>query len=59
MSRRAILSRSRDDLTMDGGDKLETEEEDVWFVKEKLYKVGDVGLLRKIKYKGNLSLINI
>ena len=40
VSRRAILSRSRDDLTMDGGDKLETEEEDVWFVKEKLYKVG-------------------
>merc|ERR550519_3109183 len=38
VSRRAILSRSRDDLTMDGGDKLETEEEDVWFVKEKLYK---------------------
>lgn len=33
VSRRKILNRSRDDLTMD------QEEEDVWFSKDKLYKV--------------------
>lgn len=33
VSRRKILNRSRDDLNMD------QEEEDIWFSKEKLYKV--------------------
>ena len=42
VSRRKILSRSRDDLNLDcdsfrpGENK---EEEDVWYAKEKLYKV--------------------
>lgn len=36
VSRRRILSRSRDDLTQAA--QLE-EEEDVWYQKDKLYKV--------------------
>lgn len=37
VSRRKILSRSRDDLHLDGP-MPDQEEEDVWFQKEKLYK---------------------
>ena len=37
VSRRKILSRSRDDLNM--ADYPEQEEEDVWYQKDKLYKV--------------------
>ncbi|KAF7273691.1 hypothetical protein GWI33_013604 [Rhynchophorus ferrugineus] len=40
VSRRRILSRSRDDLHMDSGFQPPEEEEDVWYQKEKLYKVG-------------------
>lgn len=36
VSRRKILSRSRDDLTLE---TLTVEEEDVWYHKEKLFKV--------------------
>ena len=41
VSRRKILSRSRDDLHLDGGahNPGEPEEEDIWYNKEKLYKV--------------------
>ena len=41
VSRRKILSRSRDDLHLDGGahNPGEPDEEDIWFNKEKLYKV--------------------
>jgi len=38
VSRRKILSRSRDDLHLDGGVTGEQDEEDVWYNKEKLYK---------------------
>merc|ERR1712110_1042394 len=40
VSRRKILSRSRDDLHLDGGahNPGEPDEEDIWFNKEKLYK---------------------
>ena len=36
VSRRRILSRSRDDLNMEA---YQEEEEDVWYKKEKLYSV--------------------
>ncbi|KAL1464827.1 hypothetical protein WDU94_004440 [Cyamophila willieti] len=41
VSRRRILSRSRDDLNLDvvPGFGNQEEEEDVWYQKEKLYKV--------------------
>lgn len=38
VSRRKILNRSRDDLNMD------QEEEDIWFSKDKLYKVSGIFL---------------
>lgn len=38
VSRRRILSRSRDDLTQAFATQVE-EEEDVWYQKDKLYKV--------------------
>ena len=37
VSRRKILSRSRDDLNMDNS--YFKEEEDIWYQKDKLYKV--------------------
>ena len=37
VSRRKILSRSRDDLNMEAPPD---EEEDIWYNKDKLYKVG-------------------
>jgi len=37
VSRRKILSRSRDDLNMEGNN-MQEEEEDVWFQKDKLFK---------------------
>ncbi len=48
VSRRKILSRSRDDLNMEdtfrpGGGNSRAEEEDVWYQKEKLYKVTKLG----------------
>ena len=36
VSRRKILNRSRDDLNID------QEEEDIWFQKDKLYKVSSI-----------------
>ena len=38
VSRRKILSRSRDDLNLEAPAQAE-DEEDVWYQKEKLYKV--------------------
>ena len=38
VSRRKILSRSRDDLNLEGPVPAD-DEEDVWYQKEKLYKV--------------------
>jgi hypothetical protein len=37
VSRRKILSQSRDELSFEL--KLEEQEDDVWFTKEKLFKV--------------------
>lgn len=42
VSRRKILSRSRDDLNLDSTFIAQEEEEDVWYQKDKLYKVGCV-----------------
>lgn len=45
ISRRRILSRSRDDLNLDSGVGFPVqveEEEDVWYNKDKLYKVWPV-----------------
>ena len=39
VSRRKILSRSRDDLNHTEAPAQAEEEEDVWYQKEKLYKV--------------------
>lgn len=39
VSRRKILSRSRDDLNLDTAYQQQGEEEDVWHQKEKLFKV--------------------
>ena len=39
VSRRKILSRSRDDLNHTEAPAQTEEEEDVWYQKEKLYKV--------------------
>jgi hypothetical protein len=43
VSRRKILSRSRDDLNLDiGYGQQVEEEEDVWYQKDKLFKVGGI-----------------
>lgn len=39
VSRRKILSRSRDDLNLDSTYQQQGEEDDVWHQKEKLFKV--------------------
>lgn len=39
VSRRRILSRSRDDLNLDSAFVMQEEEEDVWYQRDKLYKV--------------------
>lgn len=47
VSRRKILSRSRDDLNIQSPFQQQDEEEDVWYQKEKLFKViGKVLLCR-------------
>ncbi|XP_021915700.1 uncharacterized protein LOC110827886 isoform X2 [Zootermopsis nevadensis] len=38
VSRRKILSRSRDDLNLDSAFVMQEEEEDVWYQRDKLYK---------------------
>lgn len=42
VSRRKILSRSRDDLNLDQTFTQQEEEEDVWYQKDKLYKVSKI-----------------
>jgi hypothetical protein len=39
VSRRRILSRSRDDLNLDSTYVMQDEEEDIWYQRDKLYKV--------------------
>jgi len=43
VSRRKILSRSRDDLNLDQTFTQQEEEEDIWYQKDKLYKVSRCG----------------
>jgi hypothetical protein len=43
VSRRRILSRSRDDLNLDSTFVMQEEEEDVWYQRDKLYKVSRPG----------------
>ena len=45
--RRAILSRSRDELHLSGGAQTSSPEPDQWFVKEKLYRDHIVEVLSK------------
>lgn len=45
VSRRKILSRSRDDLNLDSTYQQQAEEEDVWHQKEKLFKVRVKGMI--------------
>lgn len=43
VSRRKILSRSRDDLNLDQKTYMQQEEEeDIWYQKDKLFKVSNV-----------------
>lgn len=39
VSRRKILSRSRDDLNLEQQYQQQEDEDDVWYQKDKLYKV--------------------
>ena len=43
VSRRKILSRSRDDLNTEQP-AMQEEEEDVWYQRDKLYKVSNWGI---------------
>ena len=52
VSRRKILSRSTDDLNLEGPVANEPEEEDVWFNKDKLYKVR----IKLIKFEISIDL---
>ena len=47
VSRRKILSRSRDELHSDIYFMNEDDDEDIWYSKEKLYRVSEV-----LKYVG-------
>jgi len=47
VSRRAILSRSRDELHLSGGAQTSSPEPDQWFAKEKLYRDHIVEVLSK------------
>ena len=51
VSRRKILSRSRDDLNLEA--PPQEEEEDIWYNKDKLYKV------RTIRRNASISCIRI
>lgn len=42
VSRRKILSRSRDDLNLDQAYMQMDDEEDIWYQKDKLFKVSGI-----------------
>lgn len=53
VSRRKILSRSRDDLNVDQTfvqHQQQQFEEDVWYQKDKLFKVSDEDCAREFEY---------
>ena len=56
VSRRKILSRSTDDLNLEAPGLNEPEEEDVWFNKDKLYKVGKDQQFRALDFLPFLSI---
>lgn len=45
VSRRKILSRSRDDLNLEHQYQQQDDEEDIWYQKDKLYKVSSSSAL--------------
>jgi hypothetical protein len=49
VSRRRILSRSRDDLNLDSAYVMQEEEEDVWYQRDKLYKVRGTSSLSTLR----------
>lgn len=49
VSRRKILSRSRDDLNLEHQYVQQEEEEDIWYQKDKLYKVSVSRELRPLR----------
>ena len=55
VSRRKILSRSRDDLNLEA--PPQEEEEDIWYNKDKLYKVRTIS--RHIKSSAPKSCIRV
>ena len=48
VSRRKILSRSRDDLNLEAPPE---EEEDIWYNRDKLYKVSDTEMMKNIIFQ--------
>ena len=48
VSRRKILSRSRDDLNLEAPPE---EEEDIWYNRDKLYKVSDTERMKNIIFQ--------
>lgn len=65
VSRRKILSRSRDDLNLDQTFNPQEEEEDVWYQKEKLYKVSVIdwelkftSFIKKKKKRAQFDLLS-
>ena len=53
VSRRKILSRSRDELHSDIYFMNEDDDEDIWYSKEKLYRVGIVLFSKSISNEEN------
>ena len=51
VSRRKILSRSRDELHSDIYFMNEDDDEDIWYSKEKLYRVGIILFSKSISMK--------
>lgn len=56
VSRRKILSRSRDDLNLDRAYMQQQEEEDVWYQKEKLFKVRESFIQLSAPHAINISV---
>jgi hypothetical protein len=54
VSRRRILSRSRDDLNLDSTYVMQEEEEDAWYQRDKLYKVRATSALQLIGFAFSL-----
>lgn len=55
VSRRKILSRSRDDLNLEQQYQQQDDEEDIWYQKEKLYKVSLIIIKNRISFNFNVN----